>query len=43
MNLDTISENISKAEADKGKEEDNNNLNNLDLLPIYGQASIIAK
>jgi hypothetical protein len=43
MNLDTTPENISKAEADKGEKEDNNNSNNLDLLPIYGQASAIAR
>jgi hypothetical protein len=35
MNLDTTPENTSKAEVDKGEEEDNNNLNNLDLLPVY--------
>jgi hypothetical protein len=42
-NLDATPENTSEAEADKGEEEDNNNSNNLDLLLIYGQASIIAR
>jgi hypothetical protein len=42
-NLDTTPENTSKAEADKKEKEDNNNSNNLDLPPIYGQASITAR
>jgi hypothetical protein len=42
MNLDTISENTSEVKTNK-EEENNNNLNNLDLLLIYRQASIIAR
>ena len=43
MNLDTTPENISEAEANEGKEEDNDDLNNLDLLPVYGRASVIVR
>jgi hypothetical protein len=44
MNLEATPENTSEAEADKGEEEDDNgDSNDLDLPPVYGRASVIAR